>query len=199
MLKCTHNCPSRYPQQQLYLSHIWLQPSLWNSDRGSRPFCPRSAPYLRDCREMGSTGQEYLWMGEKTGIGKVSWLKKGLLEAFWRATTTVKNRKCSSMFWKIKKSLDFQSWGKADNLALLTFVYSFLRILSFHSTWVCVGQHALTHICSSPLSFLFLVVKFKIYMPRLVEQFEREKKHRLKKMRGTGKIRRACFQMQTTF
>lgn len=57
---------SHFPQGWKYLSHNWLQPSLWNSDRGSRPFCPHSAPYLWHYREMGSTGPEYLCKHKKT-------------------------------------------------------------------------------------------------------------------------------------
>lgn len=68
---------------------------------------------------------------------------------------------------------------------------SFLRIISFHSTRVCASKRALTHFCSSPFSFLCLVVKFKVCMPRLVAccwAICKRKRQRLKKMRGPGKI-----------
>lgn len=72
--------------------------------------------------------------------------------------------------YNISNSTDlatFQKNNKIICLCSLTFD-SFLRIISFHSARVCVRKRALTHFCSSPFSFPFLVVKFKVYMPRLV-------------------------------
>lgn len=71
------------------------------------------------------------------------------------------------------------------------------RLLIFEDTFISLhlslcGRTCTSHICSSPLSFLFLVVKFKIYMPRLVEQF-REKKTAFEENEGNRKDKKSLL------